>query len=59
MKSPICSVMGWITAKRLLRFSHTSLCANAAAHRQGWAIFTTDLDFQRYAVDLPIRLFSA
>jgi uncharacterized protein len=31
----------------------------AAAHRNKWAIFTTDRDFQRYASVLPVRLFSA
>jgi predicted nucleic acid-binding protein len=30
----------------------------AAAHRRKCAIFTTDLDFQRYARVLPVRLFS-
>jgi predicted nucleic acid-binding protein len=30
----------------------------AAAHRRSWAIFTTDLDFQRYPRVLPVRLFS-
>jgi len=29
----------------------------AAAHRHKWAIFTTDLDFQRYASVLPLRLY--
>ncbi len=28
----------------------------AIAYRQGWAIFTTDRDFERYARHLPIRL---
>ncbi len=28
----------------------------AAAHRRGWAIFTTDQDFQHYASALPLRL---
>jgi hypothetical protein len=28
----------------------------AAAHRRGWAIFTTDRDFQNYASVLPVRL---
>jgi predicted nucleic acid-binding protein len=31
----------------------------AAAHRRGWAIFTTDRDFQNYASVLPLRLRSA
>ena len=31
----------------------------AAAHRRGWAIFTTDRDFQNYASVLPLRLHSA
>jgi hypothetical protein len=31
----------------------------AAAHRRGWAIFTTDRDFQNYMSLLPLRLFSA
>jgi predicted nucleic acid-binding protein len=31
----------------------------AAAHRRGWAIFTTDRDFQNYASVLPLRLYSA
>ena len=30
----------------------------AAAHRRGWAIFTTDQDFQNYASVLPLRLFT-
>jgi hypothetical protein len=30
----------------------------AAAHRRGWAIFTTDQDFRNYASVLPLRLFS-
>jgi predicted nucleic acid-binding protein len=30
----------------------------AAAHRHQWAIFTTDLDFQRYASVLPLRLYT-
>jgi predicted nucleic acid-binding protein len=29
----------------------------AAAHRHKWAIFTTDLDFQRYASVLPLGLY--
>jgi predicted nucleic acid-binding protein len=29
----------------------------AAANRPKWAIFTTDLDFQRYASVLPLRLY--
>jgi predicted nucleic acid-binding protein len=29
----------------------------AAAHRLKWAIFTTDLDFQRYASVLPLGLY--
>jgi len=29
----------------------------AAAHRRSWAIFTTDLDFQRYASVLALRLY--
>src|SRR5258708_26960717 len=28
----------------------------AAAHRRGWAIFTTDQDFQHYPSALPLRL---
>ena len=28
----------------------------AAAHRRGWAIFTTDRDFQNYSSVLPVRL---
>ncbi|MBI1739536.1 MAG: PIN domain-containing protein [Acidobacteriales bacterium] len=31
----------------------------AAAHRRGWAIFTTDQDFQNYASVLPLHLFPA
>lgn len=31
----------------------------AAAHRRGWAIFTTDQDFQNYAEVLPLRLHPA
>jgi predicted nucleic acid-binding protein len=31
----------------------------AAAHRRGWAILTTDQDFQNYASVLPLRLYSA
>jgi len=31
----------------------------AAAHRRGWAILTTDRDFQNYASVLPLRLHSA
>jgi hypothetical protein len=31
----------------------------AAAHRRGWAILTTDRDFQIYASVLPLRLHSA
>jgi predicted nucleic acid-binding protein len=31
----------------------------AAAHRRGWAILTTDRDFQNYASVLPVRLHSA
>ena len=31
----------------------------AAAHRRGWAILTTDQDFQNYASVLPLRLHSA
>jgi predicted nucleic acid-binding protein len=31
----------------------------AAAHRLGWAIFTTDRDFQNYASVLPVRLHLA
>jgi predicted nucleic acid-binding protein len=31
----------------------------AAAHRRGWAIFTTDQDFQNYAPVLGLRLYSA
>ncbi|MFZ0799177.1 MAG: PIN domain-containing protein [Terriglobales bacterium] len=30
----------------------------AAAHRRGWAILTTDRDFQNYASVLPLRLQS-
>jgi hypothetical protein len=30
----------------------------AAAHRRGWAIFTTDRDFQNYASVLPLRMHS-
>ena len=30
----------------------------AAAHRRGWAILTTDRDFQNYASVLPVRLHS-
>lgn len=30
----------------------------AAARRHGWAIFTTDQDFQNYASVLPVRLHS-
>jgi predicted nucleic acid-binding protein len=33
------------------------LCA--AAQRRGWAILTTDQDFQNYASVLPVRLHSA
>jgi predicted nucleic acid-binding protein len=29
----------------------------AAAHRRGWAIFTSDKDFTNYASVLPVRLF--
>ena len=29
----------------------------AAAHRRSWAIFTTDVDFQRYTTVLPLRLY--
>jgi hypothetical protein len=28
----------------------------SAAHRRGWAILTTDPDFQNYAKVLPMRL---
>ena len=31
----------------------------AAAHRRGWAIFTTDQDFQNYASVLRLRLYPA
>ncbi len=31
----------------------------AAAHRRGWAILTTDRDFQNYASVLPLRLYPA
>ena len=31
----------------------------AAAHRRGWAIFTTDEDFQNFASVLPLRLYPA
>ncbi len=31
----------------------------AAAHRRGWAILTTDRDFENYASLLPLRLYSA
>jgi predicted nucleic acid-binding protein len=31
----------------------------AAAHRRGWAIFTTDRDFQGYASVLPLRFHVA
>jgi predicted nucleic acid-binding protein len=31
----------------------------AAAHRRGWAIFTTDQDFHNYAAVLGLRLHSA
>jgi predicted nucleic acid-binding protein len=31
----------------------------AAAHRRGWAVLTTDRDFQNYASVLPLRLHSA
>jgi len=31
----------------------------AAAHRRGWSIFTTDLDFQNYASVLALRLHFA
>ncbi len=31
----------------------------AASHRRGWAILTTDRDFQNYASVLPLRLHSA
>ncbi len=31
----------------------------AAAHRRGWAILTTDRDFQSYASVLPVRLHSS
>ncbi len=31
----------------------------AAAHRRGWAIFTTDRDFRNYASVLPVKLHSA
>jgi predicted nucleic acid-binding protein len=31
----------------------------AAAHRRGWAILTTDRDFQNYASVLPVRLHPA
>jgi predicted nucleic acid-binding protein len=31
----------------------------AAAHRCGWAILTTDRDFQNYASVLPLRLYPA
>ena len=31
----------------------------AAAQRRGWAILTTDRDFQNYALALPLRLHSA
>jgi len=31
----------------------------AAAHRRGWAIFTTDQDFQNYAAVLGLRLYAA
>lgn len=31
----------------------------AAAHRRGWAIFTTDQDFQNYASALPLTLYPA
>jgi predicted nucleic acid-binding protein len=31
----------------------------AAAHRRGWAILTTDQDFQNYASVLPLRLYPA
>jgi len=31
----------------------------AAAHRRGWAILTTDLEFQNYASVLPLRLHTA
>jgi predicted nucleic acid-binding protein len=30
----------------------------AAAHRRGWTIFTTDQDFQNYALVLALRLHS-
>jgi hypothetical protein len=32
------------------------LCA--AAHRRGWSIFTSDLDFKNYASVLPIQIYS-
>ncbi len=31
----------------------------AAAHRHGWAIFTTDQDFQNYATVLSLHLYPA
>ncbi len=31
----------------------------SAAHRRGWAIFTTDRDFQNYVSVLPVRLHPA
>jgi predicted nucleic acid-binding protein len=31
----------------------------SAAHRRGWAILTTDRDFQNYASVLPLRLYPA
>jgi predicted nucleic acid-binding protein len=31
----------------------------ATAQRRGWAIFTTDRDFQNYAKVLPVRLYPA
>ncbi len=31
----------------------------AAAQRRGWAIFTTDQDFQRYAAVTPVQMYMA
>jgi len=36
--------------------SPVDLLICAAAHRRGWAILTTDQDFQNYASVLPVRL---
>jgi predicted nucleic acid-binding protein len=43
---------------RGIQGSNTDFLICAVAERMGWAVFTQDDDFQRYAAHIPVRLFA-